>query len=137
MARILGVDYGTKRVGLSVSDPLQIIATALDTVATDQIFDYLKKYLSMEEVELFVVGEPLQLDGNESKLMPVIQDFIDKLGILFPHIPVELQDERFTSKDAQRAILLGGYKKKQRQEKGLVDRVSAVIILQEFMERRR
>lgn len=137
MARILSIDYGTKRIGLAVTDPLQIIANGLDTVATPDIFDYLKKYLEAEEVECFVVGEPKHLDGNPSQVAPKVEKFIKQLQKLFPTIRIERQDERFTSEDAKMIILQSGIKKKKRRDKSLVDKVAATLILQDFMERTR
>jgi len=137
VARILAIDYGTKRIGLAVTDPLQIIANGLDTVLTPNIFDYLKKYLETEQVECFVVGEPKHLDGNPSQIAPQVEKFIKELQKLFPDIKIEREDERFTSEDAKLAILQSGVKKKKRRDKGLVDKVAATIILQDFMERTR
>ncbi len=137
MARIIGIDYGTKRVGLAVSDPLQIIASGLDTVPTPNIFEYLRQYISTEEVEAIVVGEPYNLDNSPGKIAHLVSRFIKKLNKEFPDIPVSTIDERYTSKDAKRIILQSGAKKKKRRNKELVDKISAVLILQEFMEERR
>ena len=134
MARILSIDYGAKRTGLAVSDPLQIIATGLDTVATKDIFDYLQNYLEQEEVECIVVGEPTHADGNPTHLTPVIHDFVRKLKKLYPDKKYVFQDERFTSVEAKRIIRESGAKKKKRRDKSLVDKVSAVLILQDYME---
>ena len=136
MARIMAIDYGMKRVGLAVTDPLQIISTALDTIPTEKIFEYLKKYCTEEEVERFVVGEPTHMDGNPTYLTPIVHTFIGELNKIFPAIPVSTWDERFTSVEAKKTILAAGYKKKQRQDKALVDRVSAAIILMEYMEKK-
>lgn len=136
MSRILAIDYGTKRVGLAVTDPNQIIATALDTVFVQHLMNYLKEYLNREAVESFVVGEPRQMDNSASEITPQIEQFIHLLKKEFPNIPVFRMDERFTSKMASQALLMSGLKKKDRQDKGLVDRTSAVIILQSFMESR-
>jgi putative Holliday junction resolvase len=136
MARIMAIDYGMKRVGLAVTDPLQIISTALDTIATEKVIDYLIKYCSVEEVEHIVIGEPTHIDGNPTYLTPIIHKFIAELNKLFPNIPVSTWDERFTSVEAKKVILAAGYKKKQRQDKALVDRVSATIILMEYMEKK-
>lgn len=133
----MGIDYGTKRVGIAVTDPLQIIATGLTTVATSEIFTFLKNYLQTEEVECMVIGEPKHLDGNPTSLSPKIDTFIKKLNKLFPELRVERQDERFTSKDAKQIILQSGAKKKKRQDKSLVDKISAVLILQDFLEHHR
>ena len=135
MARIMGIDFGTKRIGLAVTDPLQIIASPLETVETKRIFEYLKDYLFTEQVEQFVVGEPQKLNGSEAEIMPLIRAFIENLNKHFPDIPVDLHDERYTSKDAQRIILASGIKKMKRQDKTLVDRISASIILKEWMEK--
>lgn len=137
MARILAIDYGTRRVGVAVSDPLQIIANGLDTVATDQLFDFLKKYLAIEEVETMVVGMPTHADGAASQITDKVLLFIEEFKKLFPEIKVETQDERYTSVDARQIILQSGAKKKKRQDKSLVDKVAAILILQEFMESRR
>ncbi len=134
MARILAVDYGTKRVGLAVSDPLQIIASGLDTVATAELFNYLKKYIEVEEVETLVVGMPYHLDGSPAQIADKVLAFIKKFEKLFPLIKVETRDERFTSEDAKQIILQSGAKKKKRRDKGLVDKVAAVLILQDYME---
>lgn len=137
MARILAIDYGTKRVGVAVSDPLQIIANGLETVATIDIFDFLKKYIAEEEVETLVVGMPMHLDGNPAQIADKVQLFIKEFQKLFPEILVETQDERFTSEDAKRIILQSGAKKKKRRDKSLVDKVAAVLILQDYMESKR
>ncbi len=134
MARILAIDYGTKRVGVAVSDPLQIIATGLDTVPTKEIFDFLKKYISEEEVEKMVIGMPMHLDGNPAQIADKVEEFIKAFQKLFPEIMVETRDERFTSEDAKRIILQSGAKKKKRRDKSLVDKVAAVLILQDYME---
>lgn len=134
MGRFLAIDYGTKRTGLAVSDTLKIIANGLTTVATHTLFDYLKTYLEREDVEKIVVGLPKQMNNEYSENMKHIRPFVKKLQLLYPHIPVELYDERFTSALAQKAIIDAGLKKKDRQNKALVDEVSAVIILQSYME---
>ena len=137
MARILAVDYGTKRVGLAVSDPLQIIATGLETVPTESLFTYLEQYLAEEEVETLVVGMPYHLDGNPAQIADQVEAFIKKFKKQCPGIPVETRDERFTSEDAKQIILKSGAKKKKRRDKSLVDKVAAVLILQDYMEARR
>ncbi len=137
MARILSFDYGVKRVGIAATDPLQIIATPLETIATPLIFDFLKEYLQKEEVEAFLVGEPLQLDGEDARIMPLVRAFAARLHELFPAIPVFWQDERFSSFEAKRSILSDGTPKMKRRDKGRIDQVSAAIILQQFMEARR
>lgn len=136
MPRILAFDYGTKRVGIATTDPLQIIATGLETVHPKDIIEYLKKYLITEQVELFVVGQPKQMDGTESQSAQHVKGFITLLKKNFSGIPVETIDERFTSKMASSAIAQSGLKRKDRESKGLVDTVSATIILQSYMERK-
>ncbi len=136
MARILAFDYGTKRIGIATTDPLQIIATGLDTVHPKDIIDYLKKYLSRETVELFVVGEPKQQDGTPSQSSQHVKGFITLLKKSFPSIPIETIDERFTSKMASSAIAQSGLTKKKRQNKELIDTVSATIILQSYLEKK-
>lgn len=134
MARILSIDYGQKRTGIAVTDPLQIIANGLTTVLSVQTLDFLKKYLQTEQVETIVVGLPKQLNNEFSESMKYIEPFVKKLKELFPSTPVEFFDERFTSALAHRTMLEGGMKKKDRQNKAKVDEISAVIILQGYME---
>jgi len=134
--RILAFDYGTKRIGIAVTDPLQIIATGLDTIHPKDIIDYLKKYLSTEPVELFVVGEPKQMDGSPSQSTPHIKGFITTLKKHFPEIPVERIDERFTSKMASAVVAQSGFKKTDRQNKERLDTISATIILQTYLEKK-
>ncbi len=136
MARVMAFDYGTKRIGVAVTDPMQMIATGLDTIHPNQIIDYLKRYLLTEQVETFVVGEPKQMDNTPSQSAMHVKGFVNLLKKTFPEIPVEMLDERFTSKMASAAILAGGVKKAGRQNKALVDTVSAVILLQSWMEGR-
>ncbi len=133
MGRILAFDYGTKRIGLAVTDELQIIASGLTTVNTSEIFIYLKKYLAAEQVELFVIGEPKQMNNSASESEKHIQPFIKKLKQQFGHIPIKRVDERFTSKMAFQTMIDSGLKKKQRQNKALVDEISATIILQSYL----
>ena len=133
MPRILAIDYGAKRTGLAVTDPLKIIASALETVPTDNLIIYLKKYMASEEVEAFVVGMPKNLDGSDTDGTIYVNRLLEELKTHFPAIPVHLQDERFTSKMAVQAMIAGGMKKKDRQVKGNIDKISAVIILQGFM----
>jgi putative holliday junction resolvase len=135
--RIMAFDYGTKRIGIAVTDPMQIIATGLDTVHPNQIIEYLKRYLQTEQVERFIVGEPKQMDNTPSQSAQHVKGFTRLLEREFPNIPLEMLDERFTSKMATAAILESGRKKKDRQDKGLVDTVSATILLQSWMEGRR
>jgi putative Holliday junction resolvase len=137
VARILSIDYGTKRTGLAVSDPLQIIATGLDTVNTQDIFEYLQDYIDREEVETIVVGDPKYPDGNPAQIAHLVVGFVRKLQKMFPEIPIEMMDERYTSEEAKKIILQSGAKKKKRRDKGLVDKISAVLILQDYMEEHR
>lgn len=134
MGRIISIDYGTKRTGLAVTDPLKIIATALDMVRSHDLMNYLKNYVQQEEVEAFVVGLPKQLDNTPSSVAPQVEAFVKSLRKNFPDKPVHRVDERFTSQMAQQAMIASGMKKKDRREKGNVDKISAVIILQSFME---
>ncbi len=134
MARILSIDYGQKRTGIAVTDPLQIIANGVTTVPSGQIFDFLTTYLQTEQVETIVVGLPKQLNNEFSENMKYIEPFVKKLKTTFPNIPVEYFDERFTSTLAHRTMLEGGMKKKDRQNKAKVDEISAVIILQGYLE---
>ncbi len=137
MARIISIDYGTKRTGIAVTDPLQIIASGLDTVPTEQVFTFLKQYFQEEEVECMVVGLPLYPDGNPAQITPQIEQFVARVKQLFPDLKVVRQDERYTSEDAKRIILQSGVRKKKRRDKSLVDKVSAVLILQDYMEAQR
>ncbi|HMQ62831.1 MAG TPA: Holliday junction resolvase RuvX [Flavilitoribacter sp.] len=136
MPRILAIDYGTKRTGLAVTDPLQIIASGLETVATAELIPYLENYLTSEEVETIVIGEPFYPDGNPAQLAGTIRELARKLQKRFPNVRIALQDERFTSEDAKAIILQSGIKKKKRREKALVDKISAVLILQDFLGHR-
>ncbi|AFK02797.1 Holliday junction resolvase [Emticicia oligotrophica DSM 17448] len=133
MPRILAIDYGAKRTGLAVTDPSKIIASALETVPTDSLLDYLKKYTQNEAVEAFVVGMPKNLDGSSTDGTAYVERFVLELKNIFPEIPIHLHDERFTSKMAMQTMIAGGMKKKDRQVKGNIDKISAVIILQSFM----
>jgi putative Holliday junction resolvase len=137
MSRIIAFDYGTKRIGIAVTDPLQIIATGLDTVHPKDIVDYLKKYLLMEEVEAFVIGDPKQMDGTPSESAQHVKGFATILKKSFPAVPQHWVDERFTSKLAQQAIMNSGLKKQDRRNKDRVDTIAATIILQYFMEEHR
>jgi putative holliday junction resolvase len=136
MGRILAIDYGTKRVGLATTDVLQIIANPLETVHAKDVLTYLKAYVQREPVEAFVLGMPRRLSGEDTQATQHVVGFHRTLQKTFPGIPVHLVDERFTSKMAQQAMLAGGLKKKDRQDKGTVDRVSAAIILQSYLESR-
>lgn len=134
MGRILAVDYGKKRVGLAVTDPLKIIGTALATIPAHEIFSYLKDYFSKEQVEKLVVGLPKQMNNQPSESMPLIEQFVAQFKKLYPEIPVQMVDERFTSKLAVQTMVMGGVKKKDRQNKAMIDTVSATIILQSYLE---
>jgi len=133
--RIMAFDYGTKRIGVAVTDPLQIIATGLDTVHPNQIVDFLKRYMQTEQVERFVVGEPKQMDNTPSQSAIHVKGFVNLLKKTFPDIPIEMMDERFTSKMASATIAQSGMGKKARQNKELVDNISAVILLQGWMSK--
>lgn len=133
MPRILAIDYGAKRTGLAVTDPSKIIASALETVPTDKLLEYLKKYTETEAVEAFVVGMPKNLDGTTTDGTAYVERFVVELKNSFPETPIHLHDERFTSKMAMQTMIAGGMKKKDRRVKGNIDKISAVIILQSFM----
>ena len=135
MDRILGIDYGRKRVGVAVSDPLRIFASALETVPSAKIIEYLKKYAEDQPVERFVVGYPMNLNGMPSEAAADVDVFLKQLRKHFPDIPVTLEDERFTSVLAHRAMIDGGVKKMDRRDKAAVDKVSAALILQTFLDR--
>jgi putative Holliday junction resolvase len=138
MGRILAIDYGAKRTGLAVTDPMQIIANGLDTVATPILFDYIKEYASKESIEEIIVGYPRQTNGQDSDNIKRITPFVNRLKKLYPQIKISYYDERFTSVLAHKAILDSGIGKKDRREnKGLVDKISATIILQDYMESKR
>ena len=134
MGRILALDYGKKRVGIAVTDPLQITANGLDTVDTRNIKDFLTGYLEKEEIDCVVVGQPKQMSNQPSESVRFIDPFIKWFVKTFPGIRLDRMDERFTSKMAQRAMIDGGVKKMKRRQKDLVDKVSAVIILQSYLE---
>ncbi len=134
--RILSIDYGQKRTGLAVTDPLQLIANGLTTVATKDLEAYVMDYVSREPVERIIVGQPRQMNGQDSENMRRITPFVNRLRKLLPQIPIELFDERFTSVLAHQAMLDSGIGKKRRQDKALVDEISATIILQGWMESR-
>jgi putative Holliday junction resolvase len=131
----MAFDYGTKRIGIAVTDPLQIIATGLDTIHPQHIIDYLKKYFLTEPVERFIVGEPKQMDNTPSQSAVHVRGFVSLLKKNFPEIPVEMLDERFTSKMASATIAQSGMNKKGRQNKELVDTISAIILLQSWMSK--
>jgi putative holliday junction resolvase len=134
MPRVIAIDHGLKRTGLAVTDPLRIIATALDTVPTTELFTYLKGYVAREEVDGFVVGLPMNLDGRPTDATPHVQEFIGHLRKAFPTKWVETADERFTSRMAQQTLLASGKGRMARREKGQLDRISATILLQGWME---
>ncbi len=134
MGRILAIDYGSKRVGLAVTDPLKIIASALDTIHSKDVLEFLKTYVAREEVEAMVVGMPVNLDGEDTNNTPQVKGFVKGLKKAFPDMPIHLHDERFTSSMAMSAMIASGYSKKDRREKGNIDKISATIILQSFME---
>lgn len=133
MARILAIDYGTKRTGIAVTDELQIIASGLTTVATKELLPFLKDYIAKENVELFLVGEPKQMNNEVSESEASIQSFLNKLAKSIPNMPVKRVDERFTSKMAFQTMIDGGLTKGQRKNKALVDEISATIILQSYL----
>lgn len=135
MGRLLAIDYGKKRTGLAVSDPSRIIATALTTVETSDLFNYLKQYVQEEQVDTIVVGYPRNMDNTPAEVTADIEKVAQKLGNIFPEIEIVFEDERFTSKMAMQSMVQGGVPKGKRKEKGRIDRVSAVIILQGYMER--
>lgn len=135
MDRIIGIDYGRKRIGLAVSDPLGIFATALETVPSAKIIDYLKNYAEKERIVLFVVGMPINMNGAPSEAAADVTAFLKYLKKSFPDIPVVTEDERFTSVLAHRAMIDGGMKASRRRDKMEVDRISASIILQTYLDR--
>ena len=136
MERVLGIDYGRKRTGVAQSDPLGIFASALDFVPSAKIIDYLKNYAQKETVKLFVVGYPKNLDNTPSENLKFVDAFLKQLKKAFPYIPVELEDERFTSTIAHRTMIDGGMKKSDRRVKGNADKISAVLILQSYLDRK-
>lgn len=135
MGRILAIDYGLKRTGLAVTDPLQFIASPLETVPTENLLPWLKSYLDKEEVERFVVGFPTKTDQSETHTTRAVNKLVVQLSKQFPSIPISKEDERFTSKMAQQTMILGGMKKKDRRKKENVDKISATIILQSYMKK--
>ncbi len=136
MGRIICIDYGGKRTGLAVTDPLQIIATGLTTVETKELIPFLKQYFASEPVELILIGEPLNLNDTATHATPLVKAAIKQLKTNFPQIPIQTVDERFTSKMASRAMIDMGMKKKDRQNKKLVDEIAATIMLQEYLLQR-
>jgi len=133
LARILSLDYGKKRTGIAVTDPLQIIATALDTIDSGELIGYLKKYIAKEPVEKIIIGYPLNMDDSPTDATPLVEKFITKFGNVFPNMPVIKVDERMTSKMASQAIHGMGLKKKDREQKELIDAVAATMMLQEYL----
>jgi putative holliday junction resolvase len=136
MGRILGIDFGTKRIGLAVTDPLQIFASPLKTVRNHEFDDFINEYVKTESIEEFVIGYPVTLNNKASESVKYIKPFIKKLKKLFPGIPVTRVDERFTSGMALKTMIEGGVKKRDRRDKSMVDRISASIILQSFLDKR-
>ena len=134
MTKVLGIDYGEKRVGVAISDSLQIIASSLTTIETKQFFLFLIELLQKEDIDRFVVGEPKNLDGSATDSTEMTENFVEKLSIKYPNIPITRIDERFTSKIAKQSILHAGTKKIKRRDKRLVDKVSAAIILQSHLD---
>ncbi|HIZ85351.1 MAG TPA: Holliday junction resolvase RuvX [Candidatus Coprenecus stercoravium] len=137
MNRIIGIDYGKKRIGLAVSDPLCMFASPLETVPPAKIIEYLKQYADKEGISMFVVGYPMNLDNTPAEAARYVDEFLARLRKNFPGIPVELEDERFTSVLAHRAMIDGGMKKMDRRDKAVVDKISASIILQSWMDRKK
>jgi putative Holliday junction resolvase len=137
VGRILSIDYGKKRTGIAVTDPLKIIAGGVTTVATTDLIKFLTDYIARENVERVIIGEPKQNDGTTSENMSRITPFVNRWKKIFPNIPIELYDERFTSVLAHRAMIDGGLSKKARQNKALVDEISATIILESYLESKR
>jgi len=133
MARIVGIDYGTKKTGISATDNLQIIVSAIDTVPTGELLTFLQKYMAEEEVEKIVFGKPTHKDGNPTYLQDHIDAFISKLSNLYPDLPIDYQDERMTSIEAKSIVLQSGIRKSKRKDKTLVDKISAVLILQKYL----
>ncbi len=134
MARILSIDYGKKRTGLAETDDLQIIASGLTTVETKELFTFIAKYIAENEVEKFVVGYPLRMNGEKSDTTIMVEEFSKKLLKKFPTIPIQMVDERMTSQMAFNTMLESGISKKKRRDKGLIDKISATIILQSYLE---
>ena len=136
MAKVLGIDYGTKRTGIAITDDMQLIASGLTTVTTHRLSDFIEDIVQKEKIECFVVGEAMNLDGSATEITGHINGFVKRLNKKYTLIPVYMIDERFTSKIAKRSIIKSGVKKKIRQNKALVDEVSATIILQSFLNNR-
>jgi putative Holliday junction resolvase len=136
VGRILSIDFGGKRTGLAVTDPLQIIATALETVDTHHLYEFLKKYLVKEQVEKIIIGYPLNLNDTPTHATPLVDAAVKRLNKLFPQVPVEKVDERFSSRRASEAMLEMGMKKKDRRQKGNTDQIAATLLLQEYLNTR-
>ena len=136
MPRVLAIDYGAKRTGIAVTDEMKIIASGLTTIPTADLFDFLKEYFTTEKVERVLIGEPKQMNGQPSESAEIIEKFIEKFGQTFPLIPLEKVDERFTSKMAFQTMIDSGLKKKQRQNKALIDEIAATILLQDYLSRK-
>lgn len=136
MGRVVALDYGSKRVGIAITDPLKIIATPLETVQTKEIINFLKGYDEREKIEEFVVGIPYDLKGNPTNATPLVKEFVIRLQRGFPGTQISLEDEKYTSKIAIAAMVAGGMKKKDRRKKENIDKISATIILQSFLEKR-
>ncbi len=134
MSRILAIDYGLKRIGLAVTDKLKIIASPLETIPNNQLFEFIEKYTQTETIETIVIGIPLTLKGTNNDIVKNIEKVITKLNTIYPKLPVKRIDERFTSKIASNTIAISGLKKKKRQDKSLIDKISATIILQSYLE---
>ncbi len=137
MGRILGIDFGRKRIGLAITDPLKIFASPLKTVSNNEFYSFLSEFMKTEQVDAFVIGYPVQMNNQPSESVNYVNPFIKKLEESFPGKPIHLVDERFTSGMALRTMIDGGIKKKERQDKGMVDRISASIILQSFLDRKK
>jgi putative Holliday junction resolvase len=135
MPRILSIDYGSKRTGIAVTDPMQIIATGLTGLHTKDLESFLTNYFATEQVERVIIGHPTNMDDSDTHATPLVQAFINRFKKVFPHIPIEKVDERLTSKMAVRSMVESGMKKKDRQNKNLVDEIAATIMLQEFLQR--
>lgn len=136
MPRILSIDYGIKRAGIAVTDEMQIIASGLTTVPSENLIIFLKDYFSKEKVEKVIIGEPKQMDGTPSESAAIIEKFIKTFTMTFPEMPLDRVDERFTSKMAFQTMIDSGLKKKQRQNKSLIDEIAATIMLQDYMNKR-
>ncbi|MBO9566519.1 MAG: Holliday junction resolvase RuvX [Niastella sp.] len=135
MARILSIDYGLKRTGIAVTDPLQIIASGLTTIESPKLIAFLKDYFSKETVELIIIGEPKNWDDSDTHATPLVKKIVERIKKEFPAMPLKMVDERYTSKMASQAMIEMGLKKKQRQNKALVDEIAATIMLQEYLQR--